>query len=322
MATWRWLRALAAAGKGLALESWPVSTPEREGIDAAALEALHRDRGRQAWVHRRPAGDPARGDRGRARLPARLHAPPPRRSTSHPYNYYHPDWHPYVEGRGEHTLQSVTKSVTSLLIGIAIGRGEVPAWGLRRSPFSAIGVPRSRRPQGDDHARGPAHDAGGHRLGRDSFPTPTRETTAPRWKRARTGSSRARQADGVRPGTVWVYSSGVSQLLRRSWARPARPRTGTRSTCSGRSASQLLLEEDTDGLPDTEGGLYLEPRDLARIGRLVLEDGMWEKRRLCPRAGCALRPSPRSPTSPANGAADWGRVSVVAARGCPGPRRG
>ncbi len=41
------------------------------------------------------------------------------------YNYHDPDWHPYYQ-RGElHTMQSVTKSVTSALIGIAIGRGEI-----------------------------------------------------------------------------------------------------------------------------------------------------------------------------------------------------
>jgi CubicO group peptidase (beta-lactamase class C family) len=41
------------------------------------------------------------------------------------YNYYDPEWHPYYQ-RGElHTMQSVTKSVTSSLIGIAIGRGEI-----------------------------------------------------------------------------------------------------------------------------------------------------------------------------------------------------
>src|SRR5688572_19181211 len=42
-----------------------------------------------------------------------------------PFNYLHPDWHPWYQGRQLHTLQSVTKSVTATLIGIAIGRGEI-----------------------------------------------------------------------------------------------------------------------------------------------------------------------------------------------------
>src|SRR5262245_27486810 len=41
------------------------------------------------------------------------------------FNYFHPNWHPFYQGRQVHTLQSVTKSVTSALIGIAIKRGEI-----------------------------------------------------------------------------------------------------------------------------------------------------------------------------------------------------
>ncbi|GAG22611.1 unnamed protein product, partial [marine sediment metagenome] len=42
------------------------------------------------------------------------------------YNYNNPDWHPFYKGTKLHTLQSVTKSVTSAAIGVAIGREEVP----------------------------------------------------------------------------------------------------------------------------------------------------------------------------------------------------
>ena len=44
----------------------------------------------------------------------------------HDFNYLHPDRHPFYRGREVHTLQSVTKSVTATLIGIAIRRGEIP----------------------------------------------------------------------------------------------------------------------------------------------------------------------------------------------------
>ena len=36
------------------------------------------------------------------------------------YNYFDTDWHPYYQKGDLHTMQSVSKSVTSLLIGIAI----------------------------------------------------------------------------------------------------------------------------------------------------------------------------------------------------------
>src|SRR5690606_19847865 len=46
-------------------------------------------------------------------------------SALHAYNYLHPDFHPWWQGRDVHTLQSVTKSVSATMIGIAIQRGEI-----------------------------------------------------------------------------------------------------------------------------------------------------------------------------------------------------
>ncbi len=55
------------------------------------------------------------------------------------YNYYDPGWHPYYKGTRLHTMQSVSKSVTSALIGIAIGRGEIPGVDVKVMPyFSAL----------------------------------------------------------------------------------------------------------------------------------------------------------------------------------------
>src|SRR5437016_7960263 len=39
-----------------------------------------------------------------------------------PYNYFDPAWHPYYHGTDEHSMQSVSKSVTSATLGIAITR--------------------------------------------------------------------------------------------------------------------------------------------------------------------------------------------------------
>ena len=41
------------------------------------------------------------------------------------YNYFNPEWHPYYKTTNLHTIQSVSKSVTSALVGIAIERGEI-----------------------------------------------------------------------------------------------------------------------------------------------------------------------------------------------------
>lgn len=44
-----------------------------------------------------------------------------------PYNYFNPWWHPFYRRGDLHSLQSVTKTVTSVIIGVAIARGEFPA---------------------------------------------------------------------------------------------------------------------------------------------------------------------------------------------------
>src|SRR6202008_3587673 len=39
------------------------------------------------------------------------------------YNYFDPYWHPYYHGTDLHTMQSVSKTVTSIIIGAAMQRG-------------------------------------------------------------------------------------------------------------------------------------------------------------------------------------------------------
>src|SRR5579863_510978 len=43
------------------------------------------------------------------------------------YNYFDPYWHPYYHGTDLHTMQSVSKTVTSVIIGAAIERGDFKA---------------------------------------------------------------------------------------------------------------------------------------------------------------------------------------------------
>ena len=37
-----------------------------------------------------------------------------------PYNYFDPEWHPYYHGTELHSMQSVSKTVSSVIIGIAM----------------------------------------------------------------------------------------------------------------------------------------------------------------------------------------------------------
>src|SRR6202050_5520277 len=43
------------------------------------------------------------------------------------YNYFDPYWHPYYHGTDLHTMQSISKTVTSVIIGVAMQRGDFKA---------------------------------------------------------------------------------------------------------------------------------------------------------------------------------------------------
>ena len=232
--------------------------------------------------------------------------------TSHPYNYYHPDWHPYVKDREPHTLQSVTKSVTSLLIGIAIGRGEIA--GVEAPALALLGERAFPDPDGRKAAitladlltmrAGIAWDESSFAY-TDARNDCAQMEASQDWIQFVLDKPMA--AD---PGTVWVYSSGVSQLL----SGILRARTGEtadvyaeRHLFGPLGIRDYYWKKTPDGLPDTEGGLYLAPRDLARLGQLVLQDGVWEGERILPegwvRASTELAVDD---VAPANGTPDWG----------------
>ena len=108
-------------------QGWKTSTPEAEGVDAAVLEGIDAEiragdfglidsmlviRHGLVVFDREYEQDYVAANEGRDQ-------------TTHQYNYFHPEWHPFHKGTKVHTMQSVTKSVTSTLIGIAIRRGEI-----------------------------------------------------------------------------------------------------------------------------------------------------------------------------------------------------
>src|ERR1700691_2753972 len=43
------------------------------------------------------------------------------------YNYFDPEWHPYYNGTDLHTMQSISKTVTSVIVGAAMERGDFKA---------------------------------------------------------------------------------------------------------------------------------------------------------------------------------------------------
>ena len=116
---------------------WPTAAPAAVGLDAKVLAAFDADlaagkyglvdsmlvirHGRVAYERSYPHDyDAIYGEQ--AKKPSGLNALDP----GGPYNYFNPWWHPFYRRGDLHTMQSVTKTVTSVVIGVATARHEFP----------------------------------------------------------------------------------------------------------------------------------------------------------------------------------------------------
>lgn len=269
-------------------ERWQTATPQAVGLNAAPWDDLH------ASID---AGDFGYVDRmviiRNGKLVVNKHyerdykaASKDRDLTPHQYNYSHPDWHPYYQGRDVHTLQSVTKSVTSTLIGIAVGRGEIKS--LDEKLLSYF--------QDYDLSKVDA------RLQQATLDDLLTMRTGIEWHetdRPLNETNTTIQLEGsndwiqftldqpldAAPGEKWTYNSGGSHLM-----------SGVIKQATGKYVDAYAEEhlfgplginnyhwkKTPRGFPDTEGGLYLEAEQLAKIGYLYLKDGVWDGKRILP----------------------------------------
>jgi CubicO group peptidase (beta-lactamase class C family) len=237
----------------------------------------------------------------------------------HQFNYQHPDWHPFYMGGDLHSLQSVTKSVTSALIGIAIGRGEIE--GVDVSLLELLGDYDTSATD-ERLADATLEDLLTMRLGiewheQDRPIGPENTTLQLEFSNDWVEFTLSQPMDAA-PGSRFVYNSGASHLM------SAILRTATRRTVDLYAEEHLFgplgirsyhWKREPAGLPDTEGGLYLEAEDLARFGQLYLDDGVWQGVRLLPEGWVAASISrhvedvaPEDPNRNAGYGYQWWRV--------------
>ena len=283
--------------------AWTPSTPQAEGLDPAALQAFDRElaSGKHGYVD--------------SMLVLRHGKVVYEKSYDHSkdyrrlfkgkgkpgiYNYYDPGWHPYYKGTKLHTMQSVSKSVTSALIGIAIRRGEIPSVDVKIMPyFAELGI-----------APDPLRD-------RMTLADVLTMRTGIRWDEESTEYTDPAnncavmegKKDWVRyvleqpmaeePGKTFVYNSGATQLL----SYLIRKATGKQADdyakehLFGPLGIEFSWKRTPRGLADTEGGLYLKPRDLAKLGTLYLNDGVWKGQRILPETWVKTSTEPITPTN-------------------------
>lgn len=179
-------------------------------------------------------------------------------------------------------MHSVTKTVTATLAGLAITDGRLSL----DTRVTELFAPGELAPCAPASARIRVEDLLTMRSGLDY-----EEGTAQDWT-ALTATPRPAAALLARPmraepGRRWNYSTGDSHLLAEALRRT-----------TGRTVLELARERlfaplgvrrvawgtDADGAPLGGTGLHLRPRDLARLGWLLLSGGRWRGERLVPAA--------------------------------------
>jgi CubicO group peptidase (beta-lactamase class C family) len=172
-------------------------------------------------------------------------------------------------------VYSVTKSVTSALVGIALAQGKLVSVNQKLvglfPQYAEDAVPRLRRLTLADLLT--------MRAGQSAEPI----QSSGNW--TRTLLSRPFEHE---PGSVFVYDGGSSHLL-----------SAALTKVTGRRAAELAREQifaplgiqdgwrwPDDGQGVSIGGdaLALRARDLAKLGQLYLQEGTWNGRRLVPAA--------------------------------------
>ncbi len=279
---------------------WPVVAPDSPAARSEALAAIDRDirthvyglvdrlfvvhQGR-AIVNHRYARDYRAISKGRVSpIGCGFGCADP--AWNHHFNYLHPDWHPYFQGRDVHSLQSVTKSIAATIIGVALGRGEIktldaPFLGYFRDRDLSKVDPRLHKATIEDVLT-MRSGIEWHEQDRplDQMNTTIQLENSKDW----IGFTLSQPMDAD-PGTKWVYNSGGSMLL-----------SGIIRSATGRFIDEyandhlfrpLGIKEwhwkrSPTGHPDTEGGLYLGAEDLAKLGYLYLHRGVWNGRRILP----------------------------------------
>src|SRR6266403_2115584 len=200
------------------------------------------------------------------------------------YNYFDPDWHPYYHGTDMHTMQSVSKTVTSVIIGVAMNRGDFKA-GVDTPVLKYFDAPKVKNV--DERKR------------RMTLRDVLTMTAGLEWIEdvpyddPRSDSSLMEATDdwvqyvidkpmAAEPGKVFNYSSGVSELLAHIFLKE----TGQDIDSYGEKYlfQPLKIEhfwkKTPLGVVDTEGGLYLRGEDLAKIGYLYLHAGAWDGKQM------------------------------------------
>ena len=260
---------------------WETIDPQHAGIDPAVIDSIHQEilQGQYGLIDHflliRDGKVVADHRYQQDYRPVMLQHD----TTNHQYNYDHIAWHPYLKNTDLHTLQSVTKSVTSILLGIAVDESLIS-----HIDSSAMSYFTSYHPDLSDSRKNTMsiYDLltmqSGIEWDEDNYDEADNSCILMEGSKDWIQFILDHPMDTI-PGTTFEYNSGASVLL----GKIVREATGKRID---RWAEEKLFEPlgieeyywkvTPKGEIDTEGGLYLKAHDLAKIGYLMLNHGTWE----------------------------------------------
>ena len=286
---------LGLVGQAHAQQDWPTATAKSVGLDEKKLAAFDADiaagkfgyidsltiiRHGKLVIDKRYPHDYGKiyGDQAKKTSPLNPHDP------TGPYNYFNPWWHPWYRGGDLHTLQSVSKTITSIVIGVARNRNEFPDLDTPvMNFFDATKVANLDERKKRMTIRHLLTMSAGFDWKED----------LPYSDPSNTGTQMEASSDWVEytinrpmsyePGKVYHYNSGATQLL----AHIFHVATGTdieeyavRHLFTPLGIKQHYWKREPSGLVDAEGGLYLRPRDVAKLWYLFLKNGVWDGKQI------------------------------------------
>ena len=278
-------------------KKWPAGLPQELGLNPAALEELDADivKGKYTYVDSftvirggRIAFDRVYphdygkiyGEMARKPSPIIVH------DRSGPFNPFNSWWHPYYRRGDLHTLQSITKSVVSVVVGVAVARGEFPHLD---TPVMTFFDPKTVANLDDRKRRmtirhlltmtsGVEWTFTSTPIAAGGTDTDTPFEASYDWVKFAIDRRMAKE-----PGKVFNYASGNVQLLVHIF------NTAVGTDIEEYAAKHLFAPLGIDhffwrrtpaGVVDASGGLYLRPHDLAKIGYLYLRKGLWDGKQI------------------------------------------
>ena len=264
--------------------------PEAAGFDAKALCSVLRE------VAAGTDNIHALVVERRGELVAELYRSGSDRPLSVRYGFNNPFGAPaHFDADTLHDTRSVSKSVVSLLYGIALAKGRAPAVD---TPVLAIpaGACRLRRPARSRNDWPASFDEQRTRLGRDG-PGPHDQRRDPAVLEIRPGPLRARAAVGGPARNEFNYNGGGTTVLANALVRRSgKPlaELAREDLFAPLGIAQFEWTEDIHGRALPFAGLRLRPRDMLKLGRLVNARGMWRGRQVVPADWIAESLRPRS----------------------------